>query len=138
MTRPPNLILIVLESVSARWTGLSGGTYATTPNLKAESARGFVFDNVYSPVGRSSNALAAMLMSVYPKLDFREFTEEYAATPQAAATLASLAGRTKASVPTQAIEDFALVVQCRDVRHTAFASFSLRNCLERRPHCEPY
>jgi len=36
-----------------------------------------IFDNVYAHVGRSSNSLAAMLLSVYPKLDFRDFTEEY-------------------------------------------------------------
>ncbi len=75
--RPPNVILIVLESVAARWTGVSGGTYDTTPTLKSESARGLVFDNFYAHVGRSSNSLASMLLSIYPRLDFRDFTEEY-------------------------------------------------------------
>ena len=74
---PPNVILLVLESVAARWTGLSGGLYDSTPNLKAESSRGIVFDNFYALVGRSSNALAAMLLSDYPKLDFHDFTEEF-------------------------------------------------------------
>jgi hypothetical protein len=36
--RPPNVILIVLESVAARWTGLNGGPYDTTPTLKREAA----------------------------------------------------------------------------------------------------
>jgi arylsulfatase A-like enzyme len=76
-SRPPNVILIVLESVAARWTGVSGGTYDTTPTLKSESARGLVFDNFYAHVGRSSNSLASMLLSIYPRLDFRDFTEEY-------------------------------------------------------------
>jgi arylsulfatase A-like enzyme len=75
--RPPNVILIVLESVGARWTGLSGGLYDTTPTLKAASAQGMVADSFYAHVGRSSNALASMLLSVYPRLDFRDFTEEY-------------------------------------------------------------
>ena len=77
------MIVIVLESVAARWTGLSGGLYETTPNLKAESAHGLVFDNFYAHIGRSSNSLGAMLLSAYPKLDFRDFTEEF---PHPAAT----------------------------------------------------
>lgn len=74
--RPPNVIFIVLESVAARWTGLSG-QYDTTPSLMAESKRGLVFDNVYAHIGRSSNSLSAMLLSTYPRLSFREATEEY-------------------------------------------------------------
>jgi lipoteichoic acid synthase len=73
--RPPNVIVIVLESVAARWTSLNG-PYETTTRLKAESAHGVVFENAYAHIGRSSNSLAAMLLSVYPKLDFREATEE--------------------------------------------------------------
>ena len=77
ISRPPNVILIVLESVAARWAGLNGGHYDSTPNLKAESARGIVFDNFYAHIGRSSNSLAAILLSTYPKLDFRDLTDQY-------------------------------------------------------------
>jgi len=73
--RPPNVIFIVLESVAARWTSLNS-PYDTTPHLKAESAHALIFDNAYAHIGRSSNSLAAMLLSVYPKLGFREATEE--------------------------------------------------------------
>jgi arylsulfatase A-like enzyme len=55
--------------------------YDTTPVLRSESAHGAVFDNVYAPIGRSSNSLAAMLLSTYPKLDFRDLTEEYPHLP---------------------------------------------------------
>ena len=79
--RPPNVILLVLESVAARWASLNGGLYETTPNLKAESARSLVFDNFYAHIGRSSNSLGAMLLSLYPKLDFRDFTEEFPHPP---------------------------------------------------------
>jgi lipoteichoic acid synthase len=74
--RPLNVVLIVLESVGARWTGVNGA-YATTPNLVAESAHSLVFDNFYAHIGRSSNSLAALLLSTYPKLDFRDVTDEY-------------------------------------------------------------
>ena len=75
--RPPNVVLIVLESVAARWTSLNNPVYATTPTLKAESARSVVADNFYAHIGRSSNSMVSMLMSAYPKLDFRELTEQY-------------------------------------------------------------
>jgi arylsulfatase A-like enzyme len=74
--RPPNVIVIVLESVALRWTTF-GGRYDSTPALKAEAAHAMVFDNMYAHVGRSSNSLASILLSVYPKLNFRDFTEEY-------------------------------------------------------------
>jgi arylsulfatase A-like enzyme len=70
------VILLVLEAVAVRWTTF-GGRYDTTPTLKAESAHAMVFDNVYAHIGRSSNSLASILLSVYPKLNFRDFTEEY-------------------------------------------------------------
>jgi len=74
--KPPNVILIVLESVALRWTSF-GGRYDTTPTLKTEAAHAIVFDNVYAHIGRSSNSLASILLSTYPKLNFRDFTEEY-------------------------------------------------------------
>src|SRR6266849_1106282 len=86
--RPPNVILIVLESVAARWTSLNRGLYDSTPNLKAESARGLVFDNFYAHIGRSSNSLGSILLSAYPKLNFRDLTEEYPRLP--GTSLASL------------------------------------------------
>ena len=75
--RPPNVVLIVLESVAARWTSLHNPLYATTPTLQAESARSAVADNFYAHIGRSSNSMVAMLLSTYPKLDFRELTQQY-------------------------------------------------------------
>ena len=79
--RPPNVILIVLESVAARWAGLNHGPYDSTPNLRAESGRGLVFDHFYAHIGRSSNSLGAMLLSTFPKLDFSDLTEEYPRLP---------------------------------------------------------
>lgn len=78
--RPMNVILVVLESVGARWTSF-GGLYDTTPTLLAESSHALVFDSFYAHVGRSSNSLAAMLLSVYPKLGFRDLTSEYPRLP---------------------------------------------------------
>jgi arylsulfatase A-like enzyme len=79
--RPPNVILVVLESVAARWASLNHGEFDTTPNLKTESSHGVVFDNFYAHIGRSSNSLASILLSTFPKLDFRDLTEEYPRLP---------------------------------------------------------
>ena len=76
VSRLPNIILIVLESVGARWTSVNGGRFDTTPTLKAESASAAAFDNMYAHVGRSSASLPALLLSVYPKLDFQDLTVE--------------------------------------------------------------
>ena len=74
---PPNVILVVLESVAARWTSLGNARYQTTPTLTAEAANALVYDNFYAHIGRSSNSLAAMLLSTYPKLDFADVTQAY-------------------------------------------------------------
>jgi lipoteichoic acid synthase len=79
--RPPNVILIVLESVAARWAGLNHGPYDSTPTLRAESAHGLVFDSFYAHIGRSSNSLGSILLSTFPKLDFSDLTAEYPRLP---------------------------------------------------------
>lgn len=78
LRKPPplNVVMIVLESVGARWTTLNGA-YRTTPTLAAESAHGLTFNNFYAHIGRSSSSLAAILLSKYPKLDFRDLTDQY-------------------------------------------------------------
>jgi phosphoglycerol transferase MdoB-like AlkP superfamily enzyme len=79
---PLNVILLVLESVGARWTSLHSPVYdGTTPSLVAESSHSLVFDHFYAHIGRSSNSLVAMLLSAYPKLDFRDLTDEYPRLP---------------------------------------------------------
>ena len=43
--------------------------------------RALVADNFYAHIGRSSNSLVAILLSAYPKLGFRDVTEEYPPLP---------------------------------------------------------
>jgi arylsulfatase A-like enzyme len=74
---PPNVILVVLEAVAARWTSLGNARYQTTPTLTAEAGHALVYDNFYAHIGRSSNSLAAMLLSTYPKLDFQDVTQAH-------------------------------------------------------------
>ena len=56
--RPPNVILIVLESVAARWTSLNHGLVRLDAEAQRPSRRAvLVFDNFYAHIGRSSNSL---------------------------------------------------------------------------------
>jgi len=76
-----NVIVLVLESVSARWVDLYGGPYKVTPNLAEEARHSLVLSNFYSPAGRSSDALASLLLSVQPRMSWRDVTSDYPQLP---------------------------------------------------------
>jgi len=78
---PRNVIVIVLESVATQQLHLYGSPYQTTPRLEAEAANCLVFDNFYSHFTNTANALAAMLLSVYPPMTWRELTVENPSMP---------------------------------------------------------
>jgi len=73
---PRNVIVVVLESVSTQHMSLYGSPFKTTPNLDAEAANSLVFDNVYAHFTNTANAVAAMLLSIYPPMTWREYTVE--------------------------------------------------------------
>jgi len=85
---PRNLVVVVLESTGARYLSLYGSRYDTTPNLVAEAAHALVFDAFYCHVGLSANSLAALSLSIYPYMTWREYTVEYPDYP--GVTLAEL------------------------------------------------
>jgi len=79
--RVRNVILVVMESVSARWLELYGSAYRVTPTLTEEARHALVFNNYYSPAGRSSDALAAILLSVEPRMSWRDVTSDFPQLP---------------------------------------------------------
>lgn len=81
--RMRNVILLVMESVSARSLELYGSPYRATPNLLEEARHALVFANFYSPAGRSSDALAALLLSVQPRMSWRDVTGDFPQLPGA-------------------------------------------------------
>jgi arylsulfatase A-like enzyme len=85
---PRNVILVVLESTGSRYLGLYGSAYATTPRLAQEAAHALVFDNFYSHAGLTANSMAALTLSLYPYMTWREYTIEYPDYP--GATLADV------------------------------------------------
>ncbi len=67
-SRPRNVIVIVLESVGAKYLGLYGSRYDTTPSLAAESAHALVFDNFYSHLGYTFCSFMAINYGLHPGL----------------------------------------------------------------------
>ena len=88
--RPRNVLLVVLESTGTRYLGLYGSPYPTTPHLAAEASHALVYDSFYAHVGLSANSLAALGLSVYPYMTWREYTQDYPDFP--GETLANVLG----------------------------------------------
>ena len=79
--RPRNVILFVLESTGTRFLSLHGSPFKTTPHLEAEAPHALVFENFYCHVGMTANALAAIGLSVWPYMTWREYTQDYPDLP---------------------------------------------------------
>ncbi len=72
--RPKNVLLIVMESVSAEYLSLYGSDYRTTPRLErylAENQNGVVFDNYYVHCPYSCKSLMSLTTGVYPRVDWK-------------------------------------------------------------------
>jgi phosphoglycerol transferase MdoB-like AlkP superfamily enzyme len=64
-SKNPNIVLIVLESFSAKLVGsLSGDKYAATPELDAIMAEGIRYDSAYAASFRSDKGLLALTQGV--------------------------------------------------------------------------
>ena len=61
----PNIIIIILESFTAKWLDCLGGVPHVTPNLDSIAANGLLFTNIYAAGDRSEKGLVAVL-SGYP------------------------------------------------------------------------
>ncbi|MEO9021382.1 MAG: sulfatase-like hydrolase/transferase [Ginsengibacter sp.] len=61
----PNIIIIILESYTAKWVGTLGGVPGVTPNLDSIANDGLLFTNIYAAGDRSEKGQMAIL-SGYP------------------------------------------------------------------------
>ena len=61
----PNVIIIILESFTAKWLDCLGGVPHVTPNLDSIAADGLLFTHIYAAGDRSEKGLVAVL-SGYP------------------------------------------------------------------------
>jgi phosphoglycerol transferase MdoB-like AlkP superfamily enzyme len=61
-----NVILILMESLSARYLGTYGNTLSLTPNLDSLTTKGLFFDHAYSTGIRTVRGLEAIALSIPP------------------------------------------------------------------------
>jgi arylsulfatase A-like enzyme len=92
---PPNVILLVLESVGANYLQAFGGEYANTPELLKLADRAWFFDAAYAQCPSSAKSLVALLSGTYPRPDVVEQTRHpIGALPGVAACLGRSGYRT--------------------------------------------
>lgn len=65
---PKNVIVVVMESVGARYLSVYGSQYDTTPTLRAESKHAMVFDRFHAHVGYTFCSMMPIVYSTYPGL----------------------------------------------------------------------
>lgn len=66
-TRPPNVLLVTIDTQRADALGLYGNRPGLTPHIDALGARSTVFERATSPVGTTFPAHASLLTGVYPR-----------------------------------------------------------------------
>lgn len=64
--KKPNVVLIVVESLSASFTGMDGNTKSLTPNLDKLAKQGFYFGNLYATGTRTVRGLEALSLNIPP------------------------------------------------------------------------
>ncbi len=64
--RPRNVVMLIGESLGARYLGLYGAPYDNTPEMQKLAEHGAVFERTYVSCPYSDNAMAALFTSVYP------------------------------------------------------------------------
>lgn len=62
----PNICVIVVESLSASYTGMNGNKNSLTPRLDALAKKSFVYSNVYATGTRTVRGLEAVTLSLPP------------------------------------------------------------------------
>ncbi len=73
-----NVIVVVLESVAARYVaGFGGADSALTPELWRYGQSGLRFTSFYAHQPSTTSSLVALLLSVYPPHSFRAVTREH-------------------------------------------------------------
>jgi phosphoglycerol transferase MdoB-like AlkP superfamily enzyme len=67
---PPNVILVILESLASYKSGLSGNPLDATPNLDALARGGFYFPNFYVPHAGTARSIFCLLTGI-PDVEVR-------------------------------------------------------------------
>lgn len=86
-----NVVIVVLESVGARFLHLYGAPWRNSDALEQLAERGVVFDNIYAHASLTAESIVAINSSVFPRSDTRLTTWENPTltVPDLAQTLAA-------------------------------------------------
>ena len=76
-----NVIVVICESVCTQHLSLYGSKFKTWPRMEEEAANAIVFNRFYSHLTNTANSLAALTLSIYPPLSWRELTVEQPGIP---------------------------------------------------------
>lgn len=74
-TTRPNIVMIIVESLTAELVGSLGGEKGVTPNLDSLSEKGILFEQVYAAAGRTDKGVVATL-SGFPSQAVRSIMKE--------------------------------------------------------------
>ncbi len=66
-TTRPNILVIIVESLTAKAVGVTGGIKGITPNIDSLSHQGILFDEVFATADRTDKGIAAVVAG-YPTL----------------------------------------------------------------------
>lgn len=76
-----NVVLFVLESVSARYVSVYGGDSRVTPNIGRHKQHSLLFRNIYAHAPSTNKSMFSILASAYPWVSFRSLTQERTVAP---------------------------------------------------------
>jgi len=76
-----NVVILVLESVPARYVEPFGGRFPVTPELKRQRPSSALFTNVYAHCPETSHSLVSLLLSIYPPMTYKSLTAERPEVP---------------------------------------------------------
>ncbi len=86
-TDHPNILLIIVESLTAKAVGVTGNLKGITPNLDSLSHEGILFDRIFASSDRTDKGIAAVV-SGYPSLPgstplkYQKLTEKLSFIPR--------------------------------------------------------
>ena len=82
-TKRPNILIMLMESFTAKLVGCVGGTEGVTPNLDSLARTGVLFSNCYSNADRSDKGIVCILSGypAQPTTSIMKFTEKASKLP---------------------------------------------------------
>jgi phosphoglycerol transferase MdoB-like AlkP superfamily enzyme len=89
LTRPKNVVVVMMESFSARLTGATGAAFGATPNFDVLAREGFLFDRAFSVGTHTAQGVFAVLCS-FPNLPTYEGLMKHPAGAQPFLTLPAI------------------------------------------------